>query len=118
MPDPDNQIVVGAIVAPAAPYGVIWAPSYVVSTEVWPQVEHSCGTGTLAYLNPAATQLTTDGSFGDPAVRITQFANAFARNVVGSICDASFAPTMTAIAQKIGQLIGPACVAGAVQNDA
>ena len=56
---------------------------------------------------PTATQSTTDESFGDPGVRITQFASAFPNNVLGSICDASFASTMNAIATKIGQLIAP-----------
>ena len=61
--------------------------------------------GPGGYVNPKATQNTTDGSFADPGVRIAQFVNAFPNNVLGSVCDASYATTMTAVATKIGQLI-------------
>jgi hypothetical protein len=108
-PDPDNEILVAAIAAPAIPYTVVWVPESngqnTTPGELWPQIEHSCGPSGGNDVNPEATQLTTDQSFGDPAVRITQFATAFHNNVTGSICAASFAPTMSAIATKIGQFI-------------
>ena len=72
--------------------------------ELWPQLEHSCGPVGSGDVNPKATQNPTDGSFGDPAVRIAQFVNAFPNSVQGSICDASFATTMGAVATKMGQL--------------
>ncbi len=110
--DPDNQILVAAITGPAAPYAVEWLPeSGGINTqpgEIWPQVEHSCGeAGDLATtsVNPMATQTPADGSSGDPAVRITQFVNAFPNGVLGSVCDPSFATTVGAIASRIGQLI-------------
>jgi hypothetical protein len=119
-PDPDNQIVVGAIAAPAAPYTVAWIPPFVSQGtqpgELWPELMHSCGPSGGYDVNPKATQLTTDGSFGDPAVRITQFVGAFPHHVMGSICDASFATTMQAIASAIEQLATP-CVPNNVQKD-
>ena len=116
--DPDNQIVVGAIVAPATPYTVAWVPAQngqnTQPGELWPQVEHSCGAAGDEGVNPLATQNTTDGSFGDPSVRLTQFVKAFGDNgVVGSVCDSAYSSTMTAIVDKIGQrLAGPGASSG------
>jgi hypothetical protein len=110
--DPDNQILVAAIAAPPTPYGVAWVDQ---GTEA--EVMHSCGTAGTDDVNPAATQLTTDYSFGDPAVRISQFVNAFPQNYLGSICDASYAQSMQAIATKIGQLVTP-CIPANIQNEA
>ena len=109
-PDPDSQIIVASIAAPAAPYTVIWVPAQggaagTPAGQLWPQIEHSCGQTGSDDVNPKATQNPTDGSFGDPGVRIAQFVNAFPNGVQGSICDASFATTMGAVATKIGQLI-------------
>jgi hypothetical protein len=105
--DPDNQIVVGAIVAPAIPYTVAWVPDSggqnTQPGELWPQVEHSCGPTGGDDVNPRSTQPTTDGSFGDPAVRIAQWVEAFGTNgVIASICDGSYAGAFGAIASKIG----------------
>ena len=78
--DPDRQIFVGAIVAPPAPYTIDWVPPVggqnLRPGELWPQIEHSCG--------------SSDGSSGDPAVRITQLVKGFGDNgVSASICDPS-----------------------------
>ncbi len=110
--DPDHQILVGAIVAPAAPYTVAWVPEAggqnTQPGELWPQVEHSCGPAGGDDVNPRSTQPTTDGTFGDPAVRITQWVQGFGANgVLASICDGSYASSLSAIASKIGaQLSG------------
>jgi hypothetical protein len=107
-PDPDNQIIVASIAAPATPYTVVWVPESggqnTQPGELWPQIEHSCGAVGGDDVNPKATQNTLDDSFGDPGVRIAQFVQAFPNGVQGSICDASFASTMGAVATKIGQL--------------
>jgi hypothetical protein len=46
-PDPDNEILVATIAAPALPYTVVWVPEEAGQNtkpgELWPQVEHSCG---------------------------------------------------------------------------
>jgi hypothetical protein len=111
--DPANQIVVGAIVAPATPYTVAWAPAVggqnTQPGELWPQVEHSCGPAGGDDVNPLSAQDPTDGSFGDPAVRLTQFVKAFGDNgVVGSVCDDSYQSAVTAIVDKIGQRLAGA----------
>ncbi len=121
--DPDNQILVAGIIAPPTPYAVEWDPeSGGQSTqpgELWPAVQHSCGPDTSAgpMVNPDSKQFTTDGSFGDPGVREAQFLNAFQNSVQASICDPSYAASMTAIATKLGQLITPPCITGKIQND-
>jgi hypothetical protein len=120
--DADNQILVAAITAPPDPYTVAWLPeSGGQSTqpgELWPTIEHSCGAAGGDDVNPKATMHPTDGSFGDPGVRISQFVNAFPNSVLASICDASYASSMQAIATKLGQLITPPCITGQIQTDA
>jgi hypothetical protein len=116
--DPANQIVVGAVVAPATPYTVAWVPQQngqnTQPGELWPQIEHSCGQLGGENVNPLATQNPTDGSFGDPSVRLTQFVQAFGDNgIVGSVCDGDYSTTVTAIVDKIGQrLAGPPTFGG------
>jgi hypothetical protein len=101
-----SRITVGALTAPAAPYGVEWVPapsSGVGNTagQLWPQVEHSCGPQAGEGVNPLATDVTTDGSFGDPGVRITQWVQAFGDNgTIGSICD-DYGVTMGSMAGKV-----------------
>jgi hypothetical protein len=118
--DPGNQILVGGIIAPPAPYTVEWEPGTaggMTSSELWPQVEHSCGPSGQ-FTNPMG-QIVSDGSFGDPGVREAQFINAFGANgVVASICDPSYASSMATIAMKLGELIKPKCIAGVIQQDA
>lgn len=101
-----SRITVGALTAPAAPYTVEWAPGPPTGVDnstgqLWPQIEHSCGPQGGDGVNPQATDLTTDGSFGDPAVRITQWVQAFGDNgVLGSICD-DYGLTMGSMAGKV-----------------
>jgi hypothetical protein len=101
---------------------VVWVPPSSpppgTSGQVWPQVMHSCGALMGDDVNPKATQNPTDGSFGDPGVRITQFVNSFQNSVVASICDNNYRQSMTAIATKLGALIKPNCITGTIQKDA
>jgi MYXO-CTERM domain-containing protein len=104
--DPDHQIVVGAIAAPPTPYTVAWLPQSggqnTQPGELWPLIEHSCGAAAGDDVNPLATMHPTDGSFGDPAVRVAQWVHAFGDNgVVTSICDPNYAVAFQAIADKI-----------------
>ncbi len=116
--DPDNQILVSTIAAPPDPYGVAWtaAPAG-ASGELWPQVMHSCGAAGGDDVNPQAVQHPTDGTFGDPGVRLAQFTQSFSDSVLASVCDASYASAMTAIATKVGALIREPCLMGAIQRD-
>jgi hypothetical protein len=119
-PDPDHQILVGEIIAPAAPYAVEWVPTVTPAgtTENWPQVMHSCGAAGGPGVNPdPSTQTVGDGSFGDPGVREAEFAHAFQNSVVASICDADYSQSMLAIAAALGHLITPPCIESRIQND-
>jgi hypothetical protein len=120
-PDPDNQILVAAITAPPDPYTVAWLPPVpgqdTQPGELWPRIEHSCGMAGGDDVNPEATMNPTDGSFGDPGVRISQFVSSFSDSVLASICDASYAKSMQAIATKLGQLPASSCITQAIQND-
>jgi hypothetical protein len=118
--DPDNQILVGAITGPTDPYGVVWMPATgSASGESWPQVIHSCGAQGGDDVNPMSTMHPTDGSFGDPAVRIAQFVTAFPNSVLASICDASYRAALQAMANKlISMMSKQLCVPlGTIQND-
>jgi hypothetical protein len=119
--DPDNQILVAAIAAPPDPYTVEWVPPATppqgTSGQIWPQVMHSCGAAGGDDVNPHPAATTTDGSFGDPGVRISEFAQSFQNSVVASICDASYRSSMTAIATKLGALIKPNCITGTLAKD-
>ena len=115
---PDDQIVVGAISPPKTPYTAIWVPASApppgTSGELWPQIQHSCGAAGDTNVNPAATQHTTDGSFGDPGVRIAQWVQGFGANgVVASICDADYGIAFQAIADKIQAHLQPSTSTGA-----
>jgi MYXO-CTERM domain-containing protein len=99
--DPANQIVVGAISPPVTPYTVEWLPPPSgPSGELWPQVAHSCGQ-------------TSDGSMGDPGVRIAQWVKAFGDNgLVTSICDADYGLAFQMIADKIQSHLQPSRTTG------
>jgi hypothetical protein len=118
--DPDNQIVVAAITAPATPYTVAWMPEQngqnTQAGELWPQVLQSCGAKGDPSVNPdPTTQNTTDGSSGSPAVRIAQFVNAFPNSVLTSVCDSSYQPAIQTIANKVGAMAGLPCLTGQIQ---
>ena len=119
-PDPDDQILVAAIVAPTSPYSVAWVPAGDESTvpgELWPEIEHSCGASGGDDV-PAPSISPTDGSFGDPAVRIAQFVGAFPQSVLASICNPSYASAAQTIAAKIAALPGNQnCLTGQIQRD-
>jgi hypothetical protein len=115
--DPDNQILVAAIAAPPAPYGVVWQTDTGHTTEAWPEVMHSCGVGP-GVTNPAADTTATDGSFGDPAVRIQQFLNGFQDSVFASVCEPSYAGSLTGIANRINQKFAPPCVTSKIAKTA
>lgn len=115
--DPDNQILVAAIAAPAAPYGVVWTTEKDHPTEAFPEVMHSCGTGPFGVTNPSAAP-TSDGSFGDPGVRIQQFLNGFTGSVFSSVCDPSYAGAMINIAKTINQKFAPPCFTGQIAKTA
>ncbi|HEY6476914.1 MAG TPA: hypothetical protein VI456_10060, partial [Polyangia bacterium] len=60
-PDPDNQILISAIVGPPSPYAVQWAANASSGGAAWPAVAPSCGT----------ENADGSGAFGEPGIRIT-----------------------------------------------
>ncbi len=120
-PVPDDQILVAAISAPPTPYTVAWLPEVngqnTQPGELWPTILNSCGAKGGKFTSPGATMNPTDGSFGDPGVRIAQFVNAFQNSVLASICDSNYATSMAAIANALGQLITPPCITDTIQQD-
>ncbi|MFL5308265.1 MAG: hypothetical protein ACJ8F1_23840 [Polyangia bacterium] len=109
-----GQVVVGAIVAPPEPYTVTWVPPVApppnAAGQLWPQVMHSCGPVGGDDVNPAGQQ-SEDGTFGDPAVRIAQWARAFGDDgFVSSICDPSYGAPMQQFASLIASHLQPSGV--------
>jgi hypothetical protein len=100
-PDP-TKILVAAIAGPPSPYIVDLGPSQVKGDpSMWPFVRHSC--------------MAADGTYADPSIRIKQWIDAFGSNgVFEEICNDSFAPALTVIADEIGKKIGSPCVTGTI----
>jgi hypothetical protein len=89
-----SQVIVAAITGPTSPYTVTWkAPSTSDTTCgaascPWPVIAHSC--------------TAADGSFADPAVRISQFAGQFGDNgFLVAYCASDLAPVLRAVANAI-----------------
>src|SRR5262249_8708718 len=99
-----SQIFVAAIAGPPDPYNVIMVPAASGTSDaqagiMCPNIQHSC--------------MENSGEYGDPAIRLSEFVQAFGRNgVFESICADSFAPALMTIAKTIGQVLGPQCVQG------
>jgi len=93
-----GDILVAAITAPATPYSVEMIQQG-NDTEPHPNVVHSC--------------VLNSGEFGDPSVRISQWAASFGANgSVETICSDSLAPAMQRIGNRVAGLFRPACAAG------
>jgi hypothetical protein len=119
---PDYQILVAAVTAPASPYTVAWNPARnepdAQPGELWPELEFSCGPAGGDNTNPNAAEVSTDGSFGEPSVRLSQFVNSFSNSVLVSNCDPSYAPSMMATATKIARMpVGQNCLNAQIQNN-
>lgn len=94
-PDP-SQIFVAGLMAPPAPYVVNARVAQLSTggTELQPTIAHSCS--------------TMDGTFGDPAVRLSQFIAAFGPNgTIENICASDFGTPIARIAQKLAGLMAP-----------
>jgi hypothetical protein len=91
---PDDQVLIGVIAAAPTPYTVTWKNPSIADTGPWPVIAHSC--------------TASDGSFGDPAVRLTALASAFGTNgVVESVCNTSYAPIFTVLADALARALDP-----------
>jgi hypothetical protein len=98
----ESKVLVAAIAAPTTPYVVIPTPPMVADDpNQWPTIAHSC--------------MAADGTYGDPAIRINQWVQAFGgKGVFETICAPSFAPALQTIGNEIGKVIGAPCVDGKV----
>jgi hypothetical protein len=89
---PASDIMVAAITGPATPYTVHWKTAPIADSGPWPEIGHSC--------------MAADGSFADPAVRITDMVTAFGANgALYPICDTNFGPALQQLAARIGTLL-------------
>jgi hypothetical protein len=105
--DPDNRILISGIVGPSSPYAVAWLPQpgSAAPGELWPRVAPSCG----------SEAADGSGAFGEPAVRLTQFVNAFPNSILVSVCDEDYRPALSALAgpQADGH---PPCLPSNIRN--
>jgi hypothetical protein len=96
-PDP-NQIFVAAITGPSSPYSIEMIRN-AMDVEDHPNIVHSC--------------MQNSGEYGDPAVRIQQWVEAFGNHgLLQTICANSFAPSLMLIATELSKLLGPQCISG------
>ncbi len=120
---PDDRIAVSAIIGPTTPYGVRWTPAGAANPqspdELWPSVMLSCGAAGDPAVNPAGMQRSTDGSSGEPGVRIAEFVEGFPHGVFASVCDPSYATALAAVAADLGDVArGVKCSPSLVPEDA
>src|SRR5262249_33770106 len=89
-----NHIIGAAIVANVDPFSVV-----IDQQTGFPSLAHSCS--------------SSNGTFGDPAVRIKQVIDSFgALGTITSICQNSYADAFGVIANLIGRQLGRQCVDG------
>jgi hypothetical protein len=102
-----SRIMTAAITGPPTPNIVTWTPPRVTTDpQPWPNIE------------PACVAADGDGSAGDPSVRTAQWIAAFGdQGLLASICDNSYASSMTAIAAKAGALVSPPCLTDTVRQN-
>jgi len=94
------RILVAAITAPATPYSVEMIQQG-NDAEMHPSTVHSCVQNT--------------GEFGDPSVRITQWAASFGANgSVETICAGNLGPAMQRIGNRVVALFHPGCATGPI----
>jgi hypothetical protein len=94
-----EKILVSAIAGPPTPYDVVLTPGLLPNgtNENQPSIVHSCQ--------------QSDGTFGDPAVRIKMWVDAFKGTFV-SVCDNTFEPAFVQIANGITAALGRQCFEG------
>ena len=80
-------------------------------------IEHSCGAAGGDDVNPEATMNPTDGSFGDPGVRIAQFVNAFPNSVPGVGLRRELRQLDDGHRHQAGPAHRPPCITGTIQKN-
>jgi hypothetical protein len=101
-PDP-AMLFVSAIAAPATPYGVEFRATDGLGGEIAPYVAHSC--------------MRTDGSYGDPALRMAEFVAQFGGNgSMTNLCADSYAPALSQLGTAIGRAFTSHCLEATVAD--
>jgi hypothetical protein len=97
-PGTPEKVVVSVIAAPPSPYKTeLTPPALADDPSLWPSIAHSCSAG--------------DGSWGDPAVRLSDLAEAFGANgSFESLCVDSFEPALRRTAEIVKKTVAPPCL--------
>ena len=87
------QLLVSVIAGPPTPYIVNTGPSQVKGDQsMWPYIQHSCQ--------------AADGTYADPAVRLKQWADAFAGNgLFENICGGDLTPVANQLATALAKTL-------------
>jgi len=105
-----TRILVASISGQATPYVVRWRQPLSTDTSCgaascpWPEIAHSC--------------TSSNASWADPGVRITELVSQFgARGLALPICSDSFAPSLQRVGEGINALLEPPCITGQLADD-
>lgn len=93
-----SDVLFSAIVGPPTPVEVELRPPVGGGAPI-PQLAHSC-----------TYDASTPQEVADPAVRIVQIANMFARHTIGSVCDVDLAASLVDLGVQLRLMIGDACL--------
>jgi len=74
--------------------------------ELWPRIAPSCG----------AEAADGSGAFGEPSIRLAQFANGFSNSLLGSVCDANYAEILARLLCREGERGSPPCLSANIQT--
>jgi hypothetical protein len=99
-----DDVIFASIVAPSTPFGVS------VTTPCADQTN----TASCPILNHSCVNASNPMFFGDPAVRINTVSARVPSSITGSICDADYSATMTAVADAMSARMSAGCLPGAV----
>ncbi|MES1205526.1 MAG: hypothetical protein ABUS79_06275 [Pseudomonadota bacterium] len=109
-PDRPDRLLMAALAGPTGPY-VIETVTEKISTGALvshPAIGHSC-------VEPTADPLKPE--YGDPAIRVKQWLDAFPNSVLQSICADDFRQSMQKIAEAISNRIGAPCLEGDIATN-
>ena len=98
--DPDYQILVTGLVGPPSPYTVEWLADGTSPSGLRARVAPSCG----------AEAADGTGAFGEPAVRLAQFIEAFRSGFLASVCDPDYLEVLEPLRPLPDDFVQPSCL--------
>jgi hypothetical protein len=104
-PDPD-QILVTGLVGPPSPYTVQWVADGASPSGLRARVAPSCGTEAA----------DGSGAFGEPAVRLAEFIEAFPNGLLASVCDPDYSEVLQLLRSLPDDFIQPPCLTTNLQS--